>query len=278
MQGNKKKLFCEMNPLFYKISLQKGICTRHLKDLVSKETFSKTVLREKLPNVVSTYSCNLIKRGPGIDLTLQENKAVNIALACGKINGMVIHPGEVFSFWRTVGKTTRKRGYREGRIIKGNRLIAGLGGGLCNLGNTIHLLVLHSPLKVTEFHKHSDALAPDEGKRVPFSAGTSISYNYIDYRFRNDTDQDVQLLLWCENDRLYGELRSQRPFPWQYELVEEDHHFRREGEKFYRVSRIYRQVRDRATGQDLDKELILNNHSEVMYDHSLIPADQIREG
>lgn len=71
----------------------------------------------------------------------------------------------------------------------------GLGGGLCNLGNTIHLLVLHSPLTVTEFHSHSDALAPDHGKRVPFSSGTSVSYNYIDYRFKNNTDQNVQLLL-----------------------------------------------------------------------------------
>ncbi len=73
---------------------------------------------------------------------------------------MMIHPGETFSFWKTVGKTTKKNGYKEGRIIKNNRLIAGVGGGLCNLGNTLHLLVLHSPLKVTEFHKHSNALAP----------------------------------------------------------------------------------------------------------------------
>jgi hypothetical protein len=83
-----------------------------------------------------------------------------------------------------------------------------MGGGLCNLANTIHLLFLHSPLEVTEFHQHSDALAPDEGKRVPFSSGTSVVYNYIDYRVKNTTDQDVQLCLWCEDEKLFGEYYS----------------------------------------------------------------------
>ena len=145
MLRNKKKLFCEINPTCYAISLQKEIMKRHIKNLLTHEKFAKTIQQEKLPNVVSNYSCNLIKRGKGIDIRLQENKATNIMLACNKINGMVIHPGEVFSFWRTIGNTTKRKGYKEGRVIQGDRIVAGLGGGLCNLSNTIHLLILHSP-------------------------------------------------------------------------------------------------------------------------------------
>ena len=277
MLWNKNKLFCDINPTCYAISLKKEILKRHLKDMLGKEKFAETINKEKLPNVVSDHSSNMIKRAKGVDLRLQENKVTNIMLASSKINGMVIHPGEVFSFWRTVGDTSKRKGYKEGRVIKGNRLIAGTGGGLCNLGNTIHLLILHSPLDVTEFHKHSDALAPDEGKRVPFSSGTSVSYNNIDYRFKNNTDQDVQLLLWCEGETLHAELRSEREFPWSYRLVEEDHHFKKDGEKFYRNSKIYREVIDRHTGDVLKKELILDNHSEVMYDYDLIPKELIRE-
>lgn len=273
----KGKLFCDINPTCYAISLKKEICKRHLKNLFSKEKIAKTRMEEKLPNVVAYYSCNLIKRGKGIDITHQENKAINIMIACSKINGMVIHPGEVFSFWKTVGKTTKRKGYKEGRVIEGKRLTAGIGGGLCNLGNTIHRLVLHSPLKVTEFHNHSDALGPDEGTRIPFSAGTSVSYNNVDYRFKNNTEQDVQLLVWCEDEKLHGELRSAKEFPWSYELVEEDHHFKKEGEKFYRNSKIYREITERTTGNIVDKELVLDNHSEVMYDYTLIPEEQIRE-
>ena len=268
-------LFCEISPTCYAISLQKEICKRHIKDFISSDKFATNINKEKLPNLVASYSCNLIKRGKGVDLRLQENKAVNIKLACQNINGMMIHPKEIFSFWRTVGKTTKEKGYKDGRVIIHNKLIPGLGGGLCNLGNTIHYMVLHSPLKVTEFHHHSDALAPEEGKRIPFITGTSVSYNYIDYRFQNNTDQDVQLCLWCDEEKLYGELRSEKEFPWTYEIVEENHHFQKEGSKFFRVSKIYREIMERATGNKLDKELILNNHSEVMYDYDLIPKELI---
>lgn len=276
MLFNKNKLFCEISPTCYKISLQKEILKRHLKNIRCTETFCKTVQKDKLPNIIASYDSILIKKGKGIDPVLQENKAINIMLAGSKINGMTIHPGEIFSFWNIVGKTTKKKGYKDGRVIVGDKLGPGLGGGLCNLANTIHWLVLHSPLDVIEFHGHSDALAPDHGQRVPFSSGTAVSYNNIDYRFKNNTTQDVQLLVWCDNGRLYGELRSESEFPWRYQLVEEDHCFQKEEEKYYRTSKIYRETIDRPTGKVIKKELILDNHSEVMYDHSLIPREQIR--
>ena len=275
--AKKKRLFCEINPFCYALSLKKEIIKRHVKDLTSGEKFTKKGTTELLPVVLSSYRSHMIKRGPGIDPVLQENKVVNIKLAVSKINGTIIHPGEAFSFWRTVGKATKRRGYREGRVILKNKLIAGTGGGLCNLGNTIHLLVLHSPLDVTEFHSHSDALAPDEGKRVPFSTGTSVSYNNIDYRVKNNTDRDIQIHLWCDGDDLCGELRSVEQFPWSYRLVEEGHHFRPEGEKYYRVSKIYRETLKRDTDEVIDRKLVLDNHSEVMFDYSLIPTEQIKE-
>ncbi len=273
----KGKLFCDINPTTYAISMHKEILKRHIKNLLSKDKLAKTFTDDKLPVVVSQYSCNLIKRAPGIDLTLQENKAVNIDIACKKINGIIIHPGEVFSFWHNIGKVTERKGYKPGRVIIKNKIMPGLGGGLCNLSNTIHRLVLHSPFEVTEFHQHSDALGPDEGKRVPFNAGTSVSYNYIDYRFKNNTDKDIQLLAWCADEKLYAELRCEKEFPWTYDIWEEDHHFKKEGEKYYRNSKIYKRTFDRATGELVAKDLVLDNHSVVMFDHSLIPPEQIRE-
>lgn len=171
-----------------------------------------------------------------------------------------------------MGKTTKRKGYRDGRILVRNHILPGIGGGLCNLANTIHRVVLVSPLTVTEFHKHSDALAPDEGPRVPFSSGTSVFYNNGDYRFKNETDQTFQLLLWCDEDNLYAELRCERPLPCRYRIVEEGHHFQKEGGKYYRVSKIYKETLDAQTGQLLHRELVLDNHSEVMYAPALIPG------
>ena len=67
-----------------------------------------------------------------------------------------------------------------------------------------------------------------------------------------------------------------KEFPWAYKLVEEDHRFEKEGDKYYRNSKIYREISDKATGNVLEKQLVLDNHSEVMYDYSLIPKEQIR--
>ena len=275
MLWKRDKLFCEISPFCYAISLKKEILKRHIRNFFSKEKFAKTKRKTVLANLVWAHGSNMIKRAPGVNLTHQLNKAVNIGLAAEKINGLIIRPGEVFSFWKTVGSPSAKNGYKEGRIIENEKLTAGVGGGLCNLGHTINLLVLHSPLEITEFHQHSDALAPDEGKRVPFNAGTSVCYNYIDYRFKNTTDQNVQLNVWCDGEILNAELRSELPFPDSYELIEENHHFKKEGTKFYRNSKIYRHVKDRNSGNVTSKELILDNHSEVMFDYDLIPKDLI---
>lgn len=273
---NKNKNFCDINPLFFAISTQKGIIQRNIKDFISNTKFAKTKRKEKLDNIISSYSSNLIKKGKGVDPVLQENKAVNIRLASSKINGIIIKPGEVFSFWRTIGKVNKRTGYKEGRVIKDNKLIPGTGGGLCNLANTINNLILNSPLEIVEFHKHSDALAPDNGKRIPLANGTSVSYNYIDYRFKNNTSQNVQLLLWCDDEKLYGELRSENEIPWKYEIIEENHHFEKEGDKYYRVSQIYRNTIERETGNIIKKELIWDNHSMVMFDYDLIPKELIK--
>jgi len=269
-------LFCEINPVFYEISRKKEICKRHIKNFFDKSHIAKTHQEELLPNVLYSYSCNLIKTGPGIDIELQQNKAVNINLAGNKINKLLIRPNEVFSFWLTVGKPSKGNGYKAGRTLRNGVLVPGVGGGLCNLANTIHLLVLHSPLKVVEFHSHSDALAPDNGKRVPFSAGTSVNYNNLDYRFLNDTNTNFQLCTWCDDNKLYGELRCEKPLPWRYEIVEEGHHFHQEGEKFYRISKIYKMTYKISDNSLIEKQLVLDNHSKVMFDYSLIPKDLIR--
>ncbi len=271
-----RKLFCDINPVCYEISRKKEICKRNIKDSLSRAKIAKTHSNEELPNIVKSHSSILLRKLYGVDMKLQENKVTNIELACKKVNGIIIHPGETFSYWKTIGKPSKSKGYKEGLVISKKGMKAGYGGGLCQMGNMIHWLVLNSPLEVTELHHHSDALFPDERRRVPFGTGTSVCYNYIDYRFKNNTDQDVQILVWCENGELCGELRSEKEFPYRYKLVEENNHFKKENDKYYRISQIYRIVIDRKTNKEIKKELILDNHSLVMYDYDLIPKDQIR--
>ena len=272
----KRKLFCEISPTAYKISVKKEIALRNLKDFMSSQKFAREHSETALPVIVKSHCSVLVRKLNGVDIRLQENKVTNIELACKKVNGIIIHPGETFSYWKTIGPATKEKGYKEGLVISKGKLKSGYGGGLCQMANMIHWMVLNSPLTVTELHHHSDALFPDERRTVPFGTGTSVYYNNVDYRFKNNTDCDVQILVWVEDGYLCGELRSEKQYPMRYKLVEEDHHFAREGDKFYRISKVYRLVTDRETNELKAKELILDNHSEVMYDYSLIPEDQIR--
>lgn len=273
-----RKLFCELGPRAYMLSVQKGVVLKSVSDLFKGEKYARKKSEQALDNIIKSHSSLIVRRLEGVDIELQQNKETNLILAAKSINGIIIRPGETFSLWRLIGHPTAKKGYKEGLTIsKRNGLGRGVGGGLCQIANMIHWLVLHSPLETTEKHHHSDALFPDEKRRVPFGTGTSIFYNTLDYRFINRTNDIFQLLVWVEDGYLCGELRSSAPCNNRYKIYEEDHHFRKEGDDYYRISKVYRSIISKNGGSEI-KELILDNHSKVLYDHSLIPEEQIRNG
>lgn len=271
-----RKLFCELGPMCYEISLQKEIFKRHLQDFFSPIHFAKDKSTDNLPCLVKNHFSLIVRKLAGIDMDLQYSKKANIELASKMIDGIVIHPGEVFSFWQIVKKPTRGKGYQDGLIVTRKGFSKGVGGGLCQMANLVHWLILNSPLEVVELHHHSDALFPDFKRRVPFGTGTSVCYNALDYRFRNNTDMDIQIRTWCEDGMLWGELRSEKPFAYRYRIIEEDHHYHKEGDRYYRISKVYQQKIDKDTGNIIEQKLVLDNHSLVVYDHDLIPKDEIR--
>ena len=118
MLWKKDVLFCDISPTTYAISEKKEILKRHIKNLTGKEKFCHEYRSDKLPNLLSSYNCGLIKTGKGIDIRLQENKAENIAIASASMKGMVIHPGETFSFWKAVERPRRDADIRTGASSK----------------------------------------------------------------------------------------------------------------------------------------------------------------
>ena len=170
----KRRLFCEISPLCYKISLIKEYILRDIKDIFSGEKIAKLHSEDVLPVTVKSHRSVMLRRLEGVDMKLQENKQTNLEIAASRINGIIIRPNETFSFWRTVGKPTQNRGFKEGLTISQKGMGSAVGGGLCQMANLIHWLILNSPLEVTELHHHSDALFPDSGRRVPFGTGTSV--------------------------------------------------------------------------------------------------------
>lgn len=274
----KRKLFCEYGPIFYKLSLIKETLKKNLKDFKAGRKFAKKIDKNNLEYIWKGDTKILLRNLHGVDMQLQKNKIVNLQLASKKIDGIIIKPGEEFSFWNLVGNATKRKGYLEGLVISNSKMKKGVGGGLCQMANMIHWLVLHTPLEVTELHHHSDALFPDVKRRVPFGTGTSICYKALDYRFKNITKYPVQIRVWLDEKMLYGEIRSTEPLKEKYKIVEEDNHYAKDEDGiFYRNSKVYRIITNKETKQEIKKELILDNHSKVMYDYDLIPKEEVRK-
>lgn len=272
---SRRKLFCEYGPICYRIALEKEILRKRLRDRCSGLRIARLRQDASLPALMKGHRSPVLRRLAGVDMALQENKGVNLALAAAAVDGVVVAPGETFSFWALVGHPTARRGFVPGLALGGGRLQTAVGGGLCQLANLIHYLVLHSPLTVTELHHHTDALFPDDRRRVPFGTGTSVYCPHLDYRFTNSTAQPVQIRVWLAEGDLCGELRAATPFPCRYRLAEVGHCFVQEEDGWYRVSQVYRRIIDRATGRQLGEELLLNNHSRVLYDPALIPPEEV---
>ncbi len=253
----KRKLFCEISPLTYRISVEKNILQRKLRDMLVRERYARVRSAEPLPALIYTHK-SLIRRCLGnVDMRLQENKAVNLSLAAPLVTGILIKPGEIFSFWRLVGRDSRRKGYLDGLTISNGKVSAGTGGGMCQFTNLIHWLVLHSELTITEHHHHDGFdLFPDFGRQIPFGTGTSIMYNYLDYRFRNDTDRVYQLIVHTEGEYLCGELRADRPQRVKFHIKSRGERFVRENGIVYRCGSVIRTTVDRQIGRASCRERV----------------------
>lgn len=115
---------------------------------------------------------------------MQENKVTNLKIACKRLNGIIIRPGEVLSYWKRIGKPTKRKGYLEGMVLKNGTFQAGTGGGLRRLSNLIFRMTLHTPLTVIERNRHGYDVFPDVNRTQPFSSGATCFYPHGDLMFR----------------------------------------------------------------------------------------------
>lgn len=274
--GEGRRLFCELSPLAYRISVEKGRLVRKLSDALSGVRFAKTRSEALLPVLIYTHKSLIRRRLGDVDPRLQENKAVNLSLAAPKIDHILIKPGETFSFWRLAGRSDAKKGYKEGLVVSGGKLGSGIGGGMCQFTNLLHWMILHTPMAIVERHHHDGLdLFPDFGRQLPFGCGTSVFYNYLDYRFFNATDRTYQLIVSVSGEYLCGELRADRRQEHTYHIETEEERFTREGGVVYRRNTILRKTVDPKSGMVVKREILQKNRARVLYDTSNLSVAEI---
>lgn len=125
----------------------------------------------------------------------------NIRLAAQAIDNYVLVPGAVFSFNDVVGERTAERGYLDGAtIVEGERRQT-VGGGVCQLSSTLCNAAWQAGLDVLERHDHQRPVG-----YVETGKDASVSYGYLDFRFRNNLEYSIQLRAFVSDDSVTVEI------------------------------------------------------------------------
>lgn len=256
----------EIHPMLYRTRIWQKRAFRRLSDLSTVRRFATEIAGNDLPFKCKKHQSLLRRRLGNSDPILQENKVQNLKIACPSIDGILIKPGQTFSFWRLLGEATAERGFCEGMQLSRGEVVRGVGGGLCQLANLLYWMALHTPLEVTERHHHSFDPFPDEHRVLPFGSGAGVFYNYIDLRFYNPTNITFQIRVWLTKDHLKGSILSSAEPPHSYHVFEKNHRFLTSNGRNYRENEIWRSMIDRRTGNTVAEELLVKNHSEVKYE------------
>lgn len=126
------------------------------------------------------------------------NRSNNIDICVKAMNGILLMPGEVFSFNQCVGERTKERGYLEAPIIVGNKVESGIGGGICQVSSTLYNAILRMGIKPIERMHHS---LPSSYVGIGLDA--TIDWGSMDLKFKNTFDYPIYIQGYTQDKELY---------------------------------------------------------------------------
>ncbi|MBU5477844.1 VanW family protein [Eubacterium sp. MSJ-13] len=146
----------------------------------------------------------------------------NVQTAAGRINGTILYPGQTFSTVKVIKDRTEANGYKAAPEYSGGRVVAGVGGGVCQVSTTLYNAVINAELEVVERSPHSMVV-----HYVNVSRDAAISGNYKDLKFKNNTKSPIYIAASANGGilsfKIFGEeTRSKkRKIAFESEIVEE---------------------------------------------------------
>jgi hypothetical protein len=132
----------------------------------------------------------LYSTSTGAEFALQAGKVQNLRKCAAFLDGLVLPAGEVFSFWANVPQPTRFRGFAPGRELREGCVIPSIGGGLCQLTNSLYAAALEAGFEIVERHAHSRKFPGSMAER---GLDATVFWNYVDLRFRAPMDVQIEV-------------------------------------------------------------------------------------
>ena len=121
----------------------------------------------------------------------------NINLAVEKLNGVILMPGETFSYNGTVGERTLARGFQEAPAYASGEVVSEVGGGICQVSSTLYCACLYSRMTIVDRLYHYFRVT-----YLPPGQDATVSWDEPDFKFRNDREYPVKIVAWCDNDAM----------------------------------------------------------------------------
>jgi len=156
--------------------------------------FSPTNL-EIQPIIAESITPLWTEKEPG-EQFLQAGKIQNLRIAVRRLNGLHIPGHQIFSFWKQVGKTTRRKGFVAGRELREGCIIPNIGGGLCQISNALYDAALKANFEIIERHAHSQVV---RGSLAEQGRDATVFWNYVDLRFKSPNPFQIEAILDAEN-------------------------------------------------------------------------------
>ena len=131
------------------------------------------------------------------------NRVYNVGLGASRINGVLVAPGETFSFAKTIGDISSFTGYKQAYVISGGKTVLGDGGGVCQVSTTLFRAILNAGLPIVERHAHDYRVGYYEQDSPP-GIDATVYVPSIDLKFKNDTKSHIliQSIVDEQNQRL----------------------------------------------------------------------------
>ena len=129
----------------------------------------------------------------------------NIRLGSSRFDGILIKPGQVFSFNEYLGEVTASAGYDESYVIIGDRTVPGVGGGICQVATTAFRAAFFAGYPIVERWPHAYRVGYYEIGGFGPGFDATIYSPVVDFKFHNDSPHHI--LIETEVDAASARLR-----------------------------------------------------------------------
>ncbi len=136
---------------------------------------------EAFPDLLATYSTTFS--------TSNTNRTTNIKLSSNKINGVVLMPGEEFSYNKVVGQRTARAGFKAAAAYVSGKVVNEIGGGICQVSSTLYNTALRANLEIVKRSNHRFSTG-----YVPLSTDATVSWGGPEFIFKNSRKYPIKIV------------------------------------------------------------------------------------